>query len=458
MTNGQLSPLERGLRIFTDIRAGEGRVAVMMFANVLLILCAYYFVKPLREGWLAVSDIEGLTKMELKAYSSFGQSLLLVFVVSVYGKMVARMPRGVMITRATLFCMSNLVIFWLLQPGFFLAHLPGAGIAFYLWVGMFGVFVVAQFWAFAANLYDDEQGKRLLPLIAIGATSGGVVGSWLADTLVSSGWLGSQHLLVAALVPLAASIALTRACDRQVRRGPTAPPGPQLPEPPRSGAVSLVFSSRLLLAIALVTMILNWVNTNGENILFRVVQETLEEQVLLEGIASEATLSFVRDGTTVFYGNFFFWVNVVALFLQSIVASRLLKYGGFGAIFLLLPVIALASYSAMALIPILMMIKLMKIAENATDYSLNNTARHVLWLPFPSDVTFKAKPTVDTLFVRAGDGLAALTVMLGVHVLNLSVSSFAGINVALIGAWLLMGIWIVREHRKLTEGDERASS
>jgi hypothetical protein len=192
MTNGQPSPLERGLRIFTDVRAGEGRVAVMMFANVLLILCAYYFVKPLREGWLAVSDIEGLTKMELKAYSSFGQSLLLVFVVSAYGKLVAQLPRAVLITRATLFCMSNLVIFWLLQPDFFLANLPGAGIAFYLWVGMFGMFVVAQFWAFAADLYDDEQGKRLLPLIAIGATSGGVVGSWLADTLVSSGWLGSQ--------------------------------------------------------------------------------------------------------------------------------------------------------------------------------------------------------------------------------------------------------------------------
>jgi AAA family ATP:ADP antiporter len=205
-------------------------------------------------------------------------------------------------------------------------------------------------------------------------------------------------------------------------------------------------------------MILNWVNTNGENVLFRVVQETLEEQVRLEGIASEAVVIFVRDGTTVFYGNFFFWVNVVALFLQSIVASRLLKYGGFGAIFLLLPVIALASYSAMALIPILMMIKLMKIAENATDYSLNNTARHVLWLPLPSDVTFKAKPTVDTLFTRAGDGLAALTVMLGVHALSLSVASFAGINVVLIGAWLLIGIWIVREHRKLTGGDERASA
>ncbi len=456
---GKPSALDRVLRLFTDVRAGEGRVAIMMFANVLLILCAYYFVKPLREGWLAVSAIEGLSKMELKAYTSFGQSLLLVFVVAAYGRLVVRLPRAVLITRATLFCMSNLVIFWLLQPGFFLGNLPGSGIAFYLWVGMFGVFVVAQFWAFAADFYDDEQGKRLLPLIAIGATSGAVVGSWLADTLVSSTWLGSENLLLAALVPLAASIALTRACDETVRRGPTPPPGPQLPEPPRGGAISIVLSSRFLLAVALITMILNWVNTNGENVLFRVVQEMLEEEVRLRGITGEdAVLGFVRDGTTAFYGNFFFWVNVLALFLQAIVASRLLKFGGFGSIFLLLPVIALASYSVIALVPILFVVKLMKIAENATDYSINNTARHVLWLPMPSEVTFKAKPTIDTLFARAGDGLAALTVMLGVHALTLSVASFAGINIVLIGAWLLLAAWIVREHRKLSVPDEDAGA
>ena len=67
----QLSQTERFLQLFTEIKAGEGSTAMLMFANVFLILCAYYFIKPLREGWIAVSDIEGLSKMEVKAYSSF---------------------------------------------------------------------------------------------------------------------------------------------------------------------------------------------------------------------------------------------------------------------------------------------------------------------------------------------------------------------------------------------------
>ena len=134
------SKLDRFLCLFTDVYAGEGATALLMFANVFLLLCAYYFIKPLREGWIAISDISGLTKMEVKAYSSFGQSVLLVFVTAGYGRLVNRWPRATLINRATLFCMSNLVIFWLLQPNFFIEFLPGTGIAFYLWVGIFGVF------------------------------------------------------------------------------------------------------------------------------------------------------------------------------------------------------------------------------------------------------------------------------------------------------------------------------
>jgi AAA family ATP:ADP antiporter len=59
----QLSRTERILCLFTEVKPGEGRTAVMMFANVFLILLAYYFIKPLREGWIAVSDVEGLSKM-----------------------------------------------------------------------------------------------------------------------------------------------------------------------------------------------------------------------------------------------------------------------------------------------------------------------------------------------------------------------------------------------------------
>ena len=85
----RLSSLERSLRLFTDIRPGEGVTGVVLFANVFLILCAYYLAKALRDGWIAVSEVAGLSSVELKAYTSFAQSLLL-WGSSAYARLATR--------------------------------------------------------------------------------------------------------------------------------------------------------------------------------------------------------------------------------------------------------------------------------------------------------------------------------------------------------------------------------
>ncbi len=448
-----LTPIERLLRLSTDVRPGEGRLALQMFANVFLILCAYYLLKPLREGWLAISDIGGLSKLELKAYTSFGQTLLLAGVATWYGTLVDRWPRRVLITRATLFCMANIAVFWLIQPDFLIGHTPGIGIAYYVWVGMFGAFVVAQFWAFAADLYQQEQGHRLLPLIAIGATSGAMTGAWLEGRLVAWQLVDPRFLLIAALPLLALSIWLTHRVDDEVGGvGKTDRSAPSGKEIEGRGALPMVIGSRFLLAVAVATLLLNSVKTLGESVLFDAVGQAVAVQAAQAGITGEAELrAFRHAGTTLFYGDFFFWINASALFLQVFVASRLLRFGGFGALFLMLPVVALTSYAAMLAVPALWVIKTMKIAENATDYSIQNTARHVLWLPMSQEVTFKAKPTIDSLFMRAGDGLAALTVLVGHQVFSFGFRSYFAVNVGLIGIWIWLAVWIVRRHARLSE-------
>ena len=50
------------------------------------------------------------------------------------------------------------------------------GIVYFLWVGIFNLMVIAQFWAFANDLYTEEQGKRLFPLIGVGGSLGAWVG------------------------------------------------------------------------------------------------------------------------------------------------------------------------------------------------------------------------------------------------------------------------------------------
>jgi ATP:ADP antiporter, AAA family len=454
-TPGRLSTLERGLCLFSAVQPGEGLTALVMFANVFLVLCAYYLVKPLRDGWMAASDIAGLSSMEVKAYTSFAQSLALIGAVALHARLVTRWPRRELITRTTVFCISNLLVFWLLRH----AHVAGAGVVFYIWVGMFGLFVVAQFWNFAADLYTEECGHRLMPMIAIGATAGAVAGSFLTEAIVRSGILDSSTLLLVAILPLIASVVLTAVADTRGPAGNPSHPREQRPAvvtaPTASrhvSALALVFRHRYLVAVAGVALLTNWVSTNGENLLFRVVQEALQNELAgRSGMDAKAMTVFLREGTTAFYGSFFFWVNVCALFLQAFLASRMLKLGGIGLILLMLPVIALVGYSAMTLLPFLLVVRVMKTAENSTSYSINNTARQVLWLPTTTEMKYKAKPAVETLFVRLGDGLAAVTVLFGMRFLGLSTRSFLLFNVFLGVLWLLMTLVVVRDYRNISE-------
>jgi len=448
----RLSTLERFLRLFTEVQTGEGLTAIVMFANVFSILCAYYFVKPLRDGWIAVSDVRGLSSMEVKAYTSFAQSLVLMGAVALYGRLVTRWPRRQLITRTTLFCISNLLVFWALHA----AQVAGAGVAFYIWVGMFGLFVVSQFWAFAADLYSDERGRRLLPMIAIGATAGAVAGSFVAGKIVHSSMFDSGALLVAALLPLAVSIALTALADS---RGPLgegsarprrAAAAVDVPGTAYVGALSLIRRHPYLLAVAAVTLLTHWVSTNGENLMFRTVQEAIRDAISTQpDLSAEAAKAFVREDTTEFYGSFFFWVNTCALGLQAFAASRLLRYGGFGLILLMLPVVALAGYTLMAFFPILMVVRVLKTAENSITYSINNTAQQVLWLPTTPEMKYKAKPAVETFCVRFGDGLAAVTVLIGVHFYALSTRSLFLFNAVLVCVWLLIAAAVVRDYVRI---------
>src|SRR6185369_9734760 len=101
------------------------------------------------------------------------------------------------------------------------------------------------------------------------------------------------------------------------------------------------------------------------------------------------------------------------------------------------------------LVPVLIVVQVMKTAENSTAYSINNTARQVLWLPTTAEMKYKAKPAIETLFVRAGDGLAAATTLVGIHFLALTTRSYFLINVALTVVWLLIAIDVVVEYRRL---------
>jgi AAA family ATP:ADP antiporter len=381
---------------------------------------------------------------EYKSYMSGAIAVALLFAVPAYAKVVDRLPRGKLVVGVSLFFALHLVLFFACSLSASLR--PHLGLVFYLWVGIFNMMVVAQFWAFSNDIYGVEQGKRIFPLIAVGASVGAAVGSKIAAGLIPV--FGVFPMLLVAAGLLAVCAALFRVADRRTTERPEAPAtlSPPVAEVPRrGGAFQIVLQHRYLLLIAAFSLVFNWVNSNGEYLLGKLIKAAATEAVA----RNEITTHGVGDYIGAAYGDFFFYVNVVGVLLQTFVVSRLVRRIGLGAAFFVLPLIALADATAVAIIPALAVVRIGKIAENATDYSLNNTVRQMLWLVTTREMKYKAKQAVDTFCVRMGDVCSALLIYAGTAFLGLSVRQFSIANAALVAVWLVLAVMIVRENARM---------
>src|SRR5262245_20277768 len=250
--------LERFLGIFTDVRPGEGRTALWLTLNVFLILTAYYILKPVREALILSSE-----GAEIKSYASAGQALLLLVAVPLYAALASRFTRRKLINTVTIFFVACLVLFYVLAPYQGKIHL---GVVFFLWMGIFNLMVVAQFWSFANDIYTILEGKRLFVIVAFGQSAGAVFGSFITKQLIEP--LGVYQLMLVAGGILILALLITNWVDHEEKdrlKLVAAKRAAQADEPiGKGGAFRLVLSNKYLLMIAFMMLLLNLVNTTGE--------------------------------------------------------------------------------------------------------------------------------------------------------------------------------------------------
>lgn len=158
---------DRLLAPFTVLHPGEGADAVLLTLSVFLLLTSYYVLKVVREPLILTAG-----GAELKSYTSAAQAVLFFFLVPAYSGLANRVNRAKLISIVTLFFISNIVVFYVMA----LASAPGLGVAFFIWVGIFNMMIIAQFWSYANDVYTPDQGKRLFAILGFGQTMGAAFG------------------------------------------------------------------------------------------------------------------------------------------------------------------------------------------------------------------------------------------------------------------------------------------
>jgi AAA family ATP:ADP antiporter len=422
--------LAKLFRPFSRVEPGEVVTLSLLTGAAFLLLTAYYLLKTVREPLILV---EG--GAEVKLYARAGQALIMAVFVHFYGELARRTGRSKLLAIVFLFFISNLVLFAILAG----TPVP-IGLPFFLWVGVFSYTIVAQFWALAADLCNEEQGKRLFPIIGGGSSLGAVAGARLAKSLVP---FGPQALMgVAVAILLVCAFLLVLAGRRPLAAGTTRVIKDS--EPMSSeGAFQLLLRDKYLLLIAGMVIFLNWVNSAGEYL--------LDRTLLASAAGAAATEQKAIVGA--FKADYFAWYNALGLTLQLFGVSRTLKLIGVRRALFVLPGFALVAYGAAVAWPVLAVMRLVKIGENSIQYSLQDTTRNALFLMTSRVEKFVGKTAVDTVAVRIGAIMSALMVYVGSRA-GFSIATFAAINVALALCWLAFVIAIGIEHaRRSAEGE-----
>jgi AAA family ATP:ADP antiporter len=433
-----------------SVDAGESRAVLRFVGGLFLLLTAYYILKVVREPLILATG-----SAVSRSYARAAQAALLIAVVPLYSALANRITPAVLVQYVFLFFVVSLLAF----VGLGHAGIP-IGFAFFVWLGIFSTMSIAQFWSLANDLFTEAEGERLFPLVAIGGTLGAIAGAQIASRGI--GALGPFGLMLLAALLVAGSMACTASGSRAWRMraaacggsnvAAAAPGGTRIAHDPHSG-FTLLLRDRYLLLIAGAVLLVNLVNTTGDYMLAELVSRSAD--AASDG-ASDAEAAR-RTWIGVFYGNFQTAISALTALAQMLLVARLFRWAGLERALFVLPAIVLLGYGTVALLPLLGLLAAVKVLENSTEYSLQNTLQQALFLPTSLDTKYKAKAAIDTFVVRAGDVGSAALVWLGTS-FALGVEGFAVVNLVIGMVWLLLIVRLARQHRAIAEAHPKAAS
>jgi AAA family ATP:ADP antiporter len=413
------------------VQDGEWRLVMLFFANLFLLLTAYYILKVIREPLILLGG--GAVS---RSYARGIQAVVLTGVIPAYGLLANRIEPDRLVKWITGF-------FVVCLGGFFLLGRLGVplGFTFFVWLGIFSTLAIAQFWSLANDLLTEAEGRRLFPLVAVGGTVGGIAGAQIAAR--ASGWLDPFTLMLVAAALLIGCVAFTHAGHQAgLRHRRQFPAAHRQAERDRRGGFTLVLHDRYLLLIAISVFILNLINTTGDFI--------LAEMVNRQAHAVADTVEARRRFIGAFYGDFQTWVSSLTAIAQILLVARVFKTIGIGRSLWVVPVLAIAGYGGTVVLPGLALLATLKVLENSADYSLQNTVQQALFLPTSRDAKYKAKAAIDTMGVRLGDLASTALVFFGVQA-GLALGHYALANFIAGALWLLVVFRLARRHRQLTQ-------
>ncbi|GJM32617.1 MAG: hypothetical protein DHS20C18_16180 [Saprospiraceae bacterium] len=412
MTNPVLEALRKILQHTFGVREGELLRALLMQANIFLLISTLLMVKPTANAlFLDKIGVEGLPIAFVLV------AVFAAFISIVYSRALNKSSLNQIIKKTLLSSVSALIVFaFLLKLNF----LEGWVLYFfYIWVSLFAVLSASQFWILANLVFNAREAKRLFSFIGAGAIAGGIFGGYLTTLLAPL--IGSENLLFVC----AAFLGLCLPINRSIwKRGQLAESAHFKREKrmkiPTRHPFKLIRQSEHLSYLASII---------GISV---IVAKLVDYQ--FSAMAAEAIPD--PDELAAFFGFWFSNFNVASLLIQLFLTSRLVGVLGVGTALFFLPAGILLGASILFFVPELWAAVFIKLIDGSLKQSINKAGIELIALPIPVEIKNQTKTYIDVFVDSVATGVSGLILIFFVSGLNLSTAAISIIIVLLVALWI----------------------
>jgi AAA family ATP:ADP antiporter len=420
------------------VGGAEARIVIAGFLLLFCVLGGYFAVRPVRE---TIGTILG---REATQNLWFFTALFAILIVPLYGWLVARVRRAVLIPAIYGF----MVVAFVATAQIFVGHTPDPLIAkvFYVAISVMNLLLVSMFWSLILEILNSEQSKRLIGLIAAGGTAGAFLGPMLTALLVKI--IGNAGVLYFGAGMYLVAIVLQRILMVEWRRiAPDAVAGPaHLSERERAlggnpfAGFMLVLRNKYLLGIALFIAGISAINTFLYFEQLEMVEQKFEE--LAERTQVFASLDFIVQ----------LLVFLTQALLTGFIATRL------GVIVLLvsIPLVMVFGLTVYAAFGTFSVMAAAMVLRRWGEYAFIRPGREMLFSKVDKESKYKAKNVCDVAVYRIADaGFAQVKRLL--DAIGMGGTAQALIAAAVAGLWAFNGWWLGKRFEKEKEKTGSAS-
>lgn len=382
------------LKQVLDIRREEWPLALPMCAYFFLVITTFWVLKPIKKGlFIAFYERDGFQLLSWQMSGSQAELLAKVLnmgvafaAVTVFTLLSRTLKRQQLTFVFSAFFAVAYVLYSLLldAPSSFVVW------SFYLFGDLYSTLMVATFFVFLNDSVNSATAKRIYGLIGVGGVAGGAFGSTVVRSkirdLATSEWMW-VCLGLGALIALCAFLAGRQVSAAPAKKEASAPAAAD-GNPALEGGRLVLRSPYLLSIVAIVG-------------LYEMVSTIMDFQFT-------STVVHYLDGAEigVQFSTVFAVTNWVALFVQLFLTSFVMTRFGVGVALLFLPLAALLGSGAFMVAPILWFGSMLNTADNGFSYSINQSAKEVLYVATTRDEKYKAKAFIDMFVQRFAKALA----------------------------------------------------